>query len=123
MKRVPKGDSEPPKCGYVKPSKPLKMARHVSIVPENITYYKCELCGFAATKEIILKRHIGNLHGPVKQENSKLEKPATPAPKHSSNKKIKEEISEKAGMGTRIHSTSRRALRSTTSALTVSFQP
>ena len=48
-------------------------------------------------KEIILRRHIGNLHGLVKLENSKLEKPATLAPKYSSNKEIKVEISEKSG--------------------------
>ena len=46
-KRVPKGDNVPAKCGYVKPSKPLKMVRHVKVVPENISYYKCEHCGFA----------------------------------------------------------------------------
>ena len=45
--------------GYIKPSKPLKMARHVKVVPENIRDYKCEHCGFASPQEVVLHREGG----------------------------------------------------------------
>ena len=84
IKRVSKEDEVTPKQrdklsrikiqeigGYIKPSKPLKMARHVKAVPENIRDYKCEHCGFAAPQDVILRRHIQNLHASINPDSGK----------------------------------------------------
>ena len=64
-RRVPKGELGSERgCNEVKP---IPVVRRVKKKPgpkaESGEYLRCEHCGFASPREVILRRHITNVHG------------------------------------------------------------
>merc|ERR1712037_349233 len=66
IRKVPKEEYLPEE---VKPSpKRIKMAAPIKYETSETVYHKCQHCGFASPQEVILHRHITNVHGQLQAD-------------------------------------------------------